>query len=150
MTICSSDQRTSILRQLLGQPRLRGADLRKVPKRPGIYVIHLGLPDPLCLKVGIAGPRRKDGLYGRLQLHFRSNPSNTVLAEHMIADATPVWATNSDFRIRADRSAFLKARCFFQILERQDDESRLRELEGFLEDALRPRYRGSVGGPYET
>jgi hypothetical protein len=146
----ASEERTLILHQLLAQPRLRAADLGKVLERPGIYVIHLDAPDPLCLKLGIAGPRRKDGLRGRLDLHFRSNPSNTVLARHMIADATPIWAANFDFRIQAARSAFLSARCFFQILERQEDEPRLRELERFLEGALRPRYRGRVGGRHQT
>ena len=53
-----SDERAAILHQLLAQPRLRAADLGKVPERPGIYVIYLHVPDPLCLKLGIAGPSR--------------------------------------------------------------------------------------------
>ena len=32
-----------------------------------------------CLKVGIASPRRRDGIRGRLKLHLRNNPDNTVL-----------------------------------------------------------------------
>jgi hypothetical protein len=55
---------TPILHQLLVQPRLRAADLGKEPERSRIYVIYLDVPDPLFLKLGIAGPGGKMGFVG--------------------------------------------------------------------------------------
>ena len=129
---------------------LKAAELESVSKSSGIYVIWVQNTDAVCLKVGIAGPRRKDGLRGRLRLHFGSNPDNSVLARHMIADATPSWAHSFDFRVRAQRAAFLKNECYFRTFDLQGtDAASFRSVESWLEKALVPRYRGRVGRRYD-
>ena len=136
----------AVRNELMESSPFTAADLGSVSLLPGLYVIWVENADKLCLKVGIAGPRRKDGLRGRLRLHFSSNPDNSVLARHMIADATPAWAHEFNFRTRAERAAFLKSKCCFRTLElRGIDEVSLRSIESSIEDVLRPRYCSRVG-----
>ena len=99
----------------------------------------------MCLKVGIAGPRQRKGLQDRLKLHYSSNPSNSVLARHLSADATSSWAAGRDFKDKGQRRAFLSDNCFFQVVALPNiDRSELTRVESFLVETLQPQYAGRV------
>lgn len=125
-----------------------------VPKQPGLYALYYLDPQKrtsICLKVGKAGSKRKDGLQGRLLYHFRSNTRNTVLARHMEADATLSKWRILGFNLmhRSDRQKFLAEYCYFKAVSLpQRTEACLETLEAQLEAFLSPRYKGRVGGPY--
>jgi hypothetical protein len=134
--------------QLLKSSRIRIHSLATAPTDQGAYAVWL---DTSCLKVGIAGPRKGKGLSGRLELHFSSNPDNSVLARHMVADATPSWASGYDFRNRQDRAKFLDERCYVQAIALPDFTRRqLLDFEKFLVTKLCPRYKGRVSKRSET
>jgi len=119
--------------------------MKDVPKVQGIYVLWLSGEVPLCLKVGLAGPRNGRGLAGRIQLHLSSNSANTVLARHMAADVTLPTGGGYDFRDRQQRSRLLAEKCHFQVLGMPDlTLAQLRCFERFLEAKLQPKYRGRV------
>lgn len=75
----------SLLDQLLSSKRVSHAELASAPTEQGVYVLWLKKPQ-MCLKVGRAGPRRGEGLRGRLALHFKSAAGNSVLARHLVVD----------------------------------------------------------------
>ncbi len=75
-----------VLGQLLkSQIVITKANLSRAPRVQGAYILWLAGEPPVCLKVGIAGPRRGEGLWGRLKRHFRCV---SVLGRHMAADKT--------------------------------------------------------------
>lgn len=116
-----------------------------VTNHPGVYVLWLNRSAPVCLKVGIAGPRQGKGLQDRLRLHYSSNPSNSMLARHLSSDATSSWASGRDFKDRGQRRAFLIDKCFFQVVALPNtDRSELKRIESFLVETLQPKYAGRV------
>ena len=131
------------LAQLLGCKPHRKPDLRGVEEVSGAYAWWLEQAEPVCLKVGIATPRRNDGLRGRLSDHFTSSYHTTTLARHLYRDRTSPWARGRDFTTQRGRSAFMRGHCFFRyrVLD-QLDESTLREFEEHVERELRPVYIG--------
>jgi len=118
--------------------------------KPGAYILWMKHEDKcLLLKVGIAKPRRKDGLRGRLRYHFNSNPRNTVLAKHMSADLDLAGETGYNFKQQSKRQEFLANHCFFKVIILPDiTEDELKRFERYLENRTKPRYIGNVGGPY--
>jgi hypothetical protein len=74
--------------------------LRATSKSQGVYALWLASDPPVCLKVGVAGPRKGKGLRDRLSYHFRSDAINTVLAEHLAADLSSPWARDRNFKDR--------------------------------------------------
>lgn len=135
----------SVLQQLLDSPSVRRSTLESVTKEQGLYVLWLDKPSKMCLKVGIAGPRRGKGVRGRLDLHFSSHLSNSVLARHLAADSQSSWLAGRQLSVRENRQAFLADSCRFQVvaaptLSRQD----LLRVEAFLVNRLRPLYVGRV------
>lgn len=136
-----------LLAQLLQSSHITCPDLADAPRQQGVYVLWLDSSPPTCLKVGMAGPRGGNGLRGRLYLHCRSHPGNTVLARHLAADSTSPWGKEWDFAHVEDRRRFLAERCYFQALALPElSIARLRAFEDFLEQRLEPRYMGRVGG----
>ena len=134
-----------LLQRLRESSRITGSSLHQVPRQQGAYILWLDNNPPVCLKVGIAGPRKGEGLRGRLQLHFSSNLDNTVLARHMEADRNSVQAQRYDFRDREQRQQFLANECFFQVVPLPNwTREELRRFEDFLESRLSPRYKGRV------
>lgn len=135
-----------LMRRLLQQPHLTRKDLSSVPTDQGVYVLWLDSNPPTCLKVGMAGPRSGKGHRGRLTLHWRSNPANTVLARHLMADSASTWARGHDFAQVEERQRFLTDRCYLQALPLGEySEAEIRALEAFAEAELKPRYLGRVG-----
>jgi hypothetical protein len=136
---------SKVLQKLRLGPRIAWPSLADSPRQQGAYVLWLDCEPPVCLKVGIAGPRRGEGLWGRLKLHYASNSANSVLARHLAADSTSPWARDYDFRDREQRKNFLTQRCCFQAIALPTMSlGELRWFEGFLERELRPKYAGRV------
>ena len=137
-------------RQLIEGSYITKSHLSLVSIRPGAYVLWMKRDNKcLHLKVGIAGPRRKDGLMGRLRYHFNSNPGNTVLARHMYADLDLAGEKGYDFKQRSKRQEFLDSHCFFKVIVLPSiTEDELKGFERYLENRTGPRYMGNVGGPY--
>lgn len=134
-----------LLQKLRESSRITGSSLDQVPRQQGAYVLWLDNNPPVCLKVGIAGPRQGKGLRERLRFHFSSNPDNTVLARHMEADRDSVQAQRYDFRDREQRRQFLTNECFFQAIPLPNwTREELRRFEDLLESRLSPRYKGRV------
>jgi hypothetical protein len=143
----NKDSHNAWFELLLKAPRIRaaGASIREVSDLQGVYVLWFNGEAPMCLKVGIAGPRNGEGLAGRIKLHCSSNPGNTVLARHMSADLTPPCRSEYDFRDRQERAKFLAEECCFQVLELPAlSRAQLRSFERFLETKLQPKYMGRV------
>ena len=135
-----------LLQQLRLGPHITWSSLADTPGQQGAYVLWLDSEPPVCLKVGIAGPRRGEGLWGRLKLHYASNPANSVLARHLAADSTSLWAQSYDFVDREQRKEFLTEKCYFQAVALPAmTRGELRQFEVFLEQELRPKYAGRVG-----
>ena len=135
----------AVLQELLDSPNVRRSTLESVTKEQGLYVLWLDSPSKMCLKVGIAGPRRGKGVRGRLELHYSSHLSNSVLARHLAADSKSSWLAGRKLSVRENRQVFLANSCRFQVvaaptLSRQD----LLRLEAFLIRRLRPLYAGRV------
>lgn len=130
--------------------RVAWTQLRSVPNKPGAYAIWLEKEGKcLPLKVGIAGPTRKDGLRGRLNYHYKSNLENSVLARHMSADLELATEFGYDFEQKWERQKFLDAYCFFKFIVLENlGNNELKSFECYLESKLQPRYKGKVGGPY--
>jgi hypothetical protein len=125
--------------------KIRRSSLSDAPTEQGVYVLWLERATPICLKVGIAGPRRGQGLQGRLALHYSSSSTNSVLARHLAGDSTSPWAGSRDFRHREQRKAFLADHCYFQAVALPDvTKSDLLRIESFLVGTLRPTYAGKV------
>lgn len=149
-----TNEMDSITRRLENSQRVTLKTLPTVSKQQGVYALYYAdvrRNMGICLKVGKAGPRRSDGLLGRLRLHFRSNQRNTVLARHMRADATySEWRVlGLDFTQQDQRQEFLDKHCFFRVLPMPEyTEGELKRLEEHLEASLCPRYRGKVGRVY--
>lgn len=138
-------QHANLLKQLLGGEAIRAGTLDRAPSIHGAYVLWLDGAQPVCLKIGIANPGRRDGVHGRLRNHFASNPNNTVLARHMAADC-PSWAAGFDLASREERRRFLASRCYVQTVALPKlTRSALREFERYIEDQLQPLYCGVVG-----
>jgi len=137
--------------RLMNSERVTVANLELVPSKPGAYALWMERQGKcILLKVGIAGPRRKDGIRGRLCYHHRSNPTNTVFARHMSTDLELAQEVGYDFTQRWQRQKFLATFCFFKFIVIEDlNESELRSFESYLENRLQPRYKGEVGGPYQ-
>ena len=104
------------LLQLRQGPHITKLALKQAPTKQGAYVLWLDTQPPVCLKIGVAGPRRGEGIMGRLRLHYSSNPSNSVLARHMINDSDSPWAQGYDFGERLQRQEFIANKCFFQAI----------------------------------
>lgn len=138
--------------ELIRSKRISAKDLHSVPRKPGAYALWMEREGRcLLLKVGIAGPNRKDGIQGRIRYHFQSNPKNTVLARHMIEDQDFAIEVGYDFTQRLHRRRFLAAFCYFKILVIESlNDKELKDFEMYLENKLQPRYRGKVGGPYRA
>ena len=138
--------------------RLQAADPMKrdmtysVSKQRGVYALYYvdkHTNRNMCLKVGMT--ISQGGLHGRLQIHFRSNLKNTVLARHMQADAAySQWSVlGLNFGQRSDRQRFMAEYCYFKVLALpQHTKEGLKRIEAQLEAFLRPRYKDRVGGPY--
>ncbi len=128
---------------------MRGRPIRRdglaAPTEQGVYALWLADDPQVCLKVGIAGPRRGKGLAERIELHFRSNRANSVLARHLAADSSSTWAHAYDFRSRSQRREFLARRCYFRVVPVPRVSRReLLALERFLCGKLQPQYIGRV------
>ena len=135
----------NLLQRLRGSPRIAKSSLNQVSRQQGAYVLWLDDNPPVCLKVGIAGPRKGKGLWERLKFHFSSNPNNTVLARHMAADIDFSQTQGYDLRDRLQRQQFLVDKCFFQVIPLPNwSREELRRFEDFLELRLNPKYRGRV------
>lgn len=137
-------------RQLVEGSRITKSDLSLVSMKVGAYILWMRHENKcLLLNVGIAGPRRKDGLMGRLRYHFNSYLGNSVLARHMYTDLALVGETGYDFKQRSKRQEFLASHCFFKVIVLPDiNETELNAFERYLEIRTAPRYMGPVGGPY--
>lgn len=134
-----------LLQELDKSTQFTKSSLNQVPKLQGVYTLWLNNYPLVCLKVGMAGPRRGKGLQERLRLHFLSNPGNTVLAEHMEADIEYGRKLGYDFQDISQRQSFLENKCFFKVLPLPDrNKSELRQFEKFLESKLNPIYKGRV------
>jgi hypothetical protein len=130
---------------LVQSPRITESSLGRAPRQQGTYVLWLDGDPLVCLKTGIAGPRQGQGLRGRLQYHFSSNPASTILAKHLACDSTSDWVQSYDLRKREHKQEFLATRCFFQTVALPDLSRRdLERFEGFVEERLRPEYAGRV------
>lgn len=142
----------NILERLQAAEPMKRNMIYSVPKRWGLYVLYYAdhrKNRNMCLKVGMT--ISQNGLYGRLQIHFRSNLKDTVLARHMRADAAcSEWrALGLNFGQRSDRQKFMAEYCYFKVLALpQHTKEELKRVEAQLEASLRPRYEGKVGGPY--
>ena len=117
----------------------------QVPKQQGAYILWLKNEPPVCLKVGIAGERKGKGMQERIQFHYSSNLTNSVLAEHMEADFEFGQVQGYDFKDKKQRQHFLTDKCFFQVIalpswKRKDIE----RFEKLLEFQLKPRYKGRI------
>lgn len=135
----------NLLQQLQGSSRISKSSLNQVPRQQGVYVLWFDNNPPVCLKVGIAGPRQGKGLWERIELHFSNNPNNTVLARHMEVNIDFGQAQGYDFRDRSQRQQFLADKCYFQIIPLPNwSREELRRFEDFLELHLNPKYRGRV------
>ena len=77
------------LQRLPQGPHITKSSLGQTTRQQGAYVLWLDEKPPYCLKVGVAGPRGGKGLMGRLEFHFSSRLSDSVLARHLAADS--VW-----------------------------------------------------------
>jgi len=131
------------MQELLSAPALRKPDLGQVPLVSGAYAWWWDQPTPTCLKVGIATPRRKDGLRGRIGDHFTSSYGTTTFARHLHRDTESPWAAGRNFSARENRCAFLQACCYFRLIVLKElDEPTLRRFETFLEREMRPKYLG--------
>ena len=133
--------------ELLGQLKhgmiMNKKNLEEVPTEQGVYIVWLTETKKICMKVGIATPRRKDGLKGRLMLHFRSNLRNSVLARHLQSDIRLSKGFKLDFNKKEDRQEFIMEHLCFQVLPLSTfTELMLRDFEKFLEtdSGLNPRY----------
>lgn len=140
---------TSWLAKLRQGLEITTSNLDDAPTGQGLYVLwHRRPTADECLKVGIAGPRREKGLRERLDLHFGSNPNNSVLAKHMAADCQLARPAGFDFTVREERKTFLAKKCFFQTVELPAGMPRkeLRDFEKWAEkdSGLDPRYIGRV------
>ena len=136
-----------VLRRLLSAPKVTRDALAAVPTEQGVYVLWLAAEPPACLKVGIAGPRKGEGLRARLRNHFGSSPSNSVLARHLAADRTAHWCNGHDFTNRAERRAFIADGCYFQAVAVPTETRReLEQVEAAIIGRLQPAYVGRVGG----
>lgn len=134
-----------VLRRLLMTPQIGRTSLSTVPTDQGVYVLWLR-DVPICLKVGIAGPRRGKGLRERIKNHFSSSADSSVLARHLAADTTSRWCNGRDFTSRFNRQSFLAEDCYFQALPVHTETRReLEQLEAALIARLRPLYIGRVG-----
>jgi hypothetical protein len=134
-----------LLQKLQESPRITKSLLDHVSRQKGAYILWLDTNPPICLKVGIAGPRQGKGLQERLLFHFLSNPDNTVLARHMEADIDFGKVQGYDFRDRVQRQQFLANKNFFQVIPLPNlGKEELRQFERFLESQLNPRYKGRV------
>jgi len=135
------------LQQLLQSSYIAKLSLDQATRQQGIYILWLDSNPLVCLKTGMAGTRQGTGIKGRLQLHFSSNPDNTVLARHLAADTTSDWVQNYDFEQREDRQEFLETQCFFQTVALPDlSKNDLKQFENFVEAKMKPKYAGRVGG----
>jgi hypothetical protein len=135
--------------RLLRAPKLTVADRADWEPRQGVYVFWLVSEPAACLKVGIAKRDLKNGkersISGRLSNHFASNEDNTVFARHLAADSGCPWAAGFDFTNRDDRCRFLATKCVVQMLAIPGvTRSELEAFENYLEDELKPVYRGRV------
>jgi hypothetical protein len=137
---------SDVLQRMLSAPKIAGASLASVPTDQGVYVLWLAEEAPVCLKVGIAGPRGGRGLRARLGNHYSSNTASSVLARHLAADCTSRWCRGRDFTNREQRQAFLKDECFFQaVIVRTDSRRELEQIEARVIARLQPAYVGRVG-----
>src|SRR5437588_12649260 len=93
-----SSQYFTILSDLMDARRINLPLLHIAPSDQGVYALWLAEEPPVCLKVGIAGPRRGKGLGERLALHFRSNRANSILARHLAADSP--WPSTDEYDLR--------------------------------------------------
>lgn len=136
-----------LLRELWKSRHFTAESLNQIPTEHGVYVLWLRARPRICLKIGIATPRRHDGLRGRIRFHFRSDTRNTVLARHLAADTNSQWAQGWDFSDRKERQQFLASKCYFQVLPLPVmDEQALRQFEDFIQSKLAPIYARRVGG----
>jgi hypothetical protein len=129
--------------ELLDCRRHGKSDLGAVKKVSGAYAWWLDQASPVCLKVGIATPRRRDGLRGRLSDHFTSSYGTTTFARHLHRDRSSPWAQGRDLTKPEVRRGFMREHCFFRYLVLdQLDEPALRDFEKHLEHELHPIYLG--------
>lgn len=136
----------NFLQQLLQSPPITKLSLKQqTPRQQGAYILWFDNVPPVCLKIGIAGPRKGKGLLARLKNHFSGNPKVSVLARHMAADMTSLWWKGYNFQDRDQRQRFLIEKCYFQVISLpQLNRKELEMFEDFIEDKLKPRYAGRV------
>jgi hypothetical protein len=145
LVMTSIHQPETLLQELLARPKILRSSLDDVPNQQGVYILWLNGVAPVCLKIGIAGPRRGKGLRERIGYHYSSNLSNSVLAQHLALDSESRWCAGRDFTNRQHRQCFLADQCYFQVLPldgliRRDLET----LETFLVARLKPKYAGRI------
>ncbi len=134
-----------LLQQLLNSSHISRASVNATPRQQGAYILWLDSTPPVCLKVGVAGPRKGKGLWGRLRNHFSSNPDTSVLARHMAADSASPWTRGYEFQDREQRKKFLAERCYFQVIGLPTwSRVEIEQFEDFVEKALKPKYAGRV------
>jgi len=134
-----------LLAALLGAPRVYPASLQSVTTDQGVYALWFAGPPSVCMKVGIAGPRRGKGVRERLNLHYSSNPAGSVLAKHLAADVSSPWVIGKSLDDRATRRAFLTELCYFQVVATPGlSRTQLLALESWLIGKLKPCYVGRV------
>jgi hypothetical protein len=133
------------LQRLLQSQHITKSSLGQTTRQQGAYVLWLDEKEPICLKVGIAGPRRGKGLLGRLEFHFASRLSDSILAKHLAADSVSPWSHGYDFQDQQQRQKFLTDKCFFQVIPLLGlSRNELLQFEDFLEMRLKPKYAGMV------
>jgi hypothetical protein len=136
---------STALEALTAGPPVRPATLDSVPKEQGIYALWCVGPPERCLKVGIAGPRGGSGMRNRLAFHYSSNPSSSVLAQHLAADTSSAWVAGRDFTDRVVRQGFLAKECYFRVVAVPGfRRAELLLLERRLVGALQPVYAGRI------
>jgi hypothetical protein len=140
-----------VLQSLVAHPKCHLSSLSTTPTAQGVYVWWWAAQQPVCLKVGIAGPRRGKGLRERIRLHYASSASNSVLARHLAADAVSPWSVGRDFTRREQRQDFLAKACYVQTLPLPGvSRTDLIRFESFFIRELKPIYVGRVRRPANT
>ena len=135
----------NLLQRLRRSPRIYKSSLNQVTRQQGAYILWFDDNPIVCLKVGIAGPRKGKGLWERISYHFSSNLNNTVLARHMAVDIGFGKKQGYNFSDWLQRQQFLSDKCFFQVIPLPNLTRReLRRFEDFLELQLNPKYCGRV------
>ena len=108
------EQFEHVRQQLLAAPKVQRSSLDRASQEQGVYVLGSPASSRRASKLGSPGRAKAKDSRGRLQLHFSSHESNSVLARHLAADAVSPWVSARDFTRRDDRQAFICDACYFR------------------------------------